>query len=369
MNRKILTHTVLLLLAMVWLGACKKKQESFLGPEYAAAPAGFSVVNNDMKGYVRLPSGDTSSIIGNVNLLQRATFFKASFSHKVSWTLTMTSAKTNAVRVFKGLSDFIDSTNTIWKGESSNDYFFGFLGSGTSNRDSIEAVLTFLGSSVEIRKKFSVSNNKKYHNATYNGVDYYMIDDFDGTNPTTAFSSFYIDQQDVGGGNTGNNAYGLIKNQGNFSYRMYGRDVNNNTYLGSCNTPTLNDIPANTIKSTDPAQVYINMYIYGTGKPNTTVSIISFENDREMLYQTFDQTQNDKYICQIEVTWEGWKLVSVPYSRFKRTNTGAGLGNNRLDPDRICGLALELDSYPNPGFEVEAMIDMVVLTVGGVFQK
>jgi hypothetical protein len=365
MNRKILTHTVLLLLAMVWLGACKKKQESFLGPEYAAAPADFSVVNNDMEGFMKINiNGNVLPLAGTVNLAQRATFFKASFSHKVSWTLTMTSPKTKAVRVFKGLGDFIDSTNTIWKGESSNDYFFGGVGT-----DSIEVKLTFIGSPLEITKKIAMSGKKNYHKRTFNGVYHYLIDDFDGSNTTTAFSSFYIDQQDVGGGNTGNNAYGLIKNQGNFSYRMYGRDVNNNTYLGSCNTPTLNDIPANTIKSTDPAQVYINMYVYGTGKPNTTVSIISFENDRDMPYQTFDQTQNDKYICQIEVTWEGWKLVSVPYSRFKRTNTGAGLGNNRLDPDRICGLALELDSYPNPGFEVEAIIDMVVLTEEGVFQK
>ena len=40
-----------------------------------------------------------------------------------------------------------------------------------------------------------------------------------------------------------------------------------------------------------------------------------------------------------------------------------------LNPDKLCGLVLELDSYPTQGFEVEALIDMVVITENGIFNK
>ena len=135
-------------------------------------------------------------------------------------------------------------------------------------------------------------------------------------------------------------------------------------------TPTLNDIPANTFKGTDPDQMYINLYIFGTGRPNTTISVLAYENDASHpIGVNLNQALNDKLIYQIGVDWTGWKMVSFKYSGFRKPNTGGGLGNNRLNPERLSGLALELDSYSAPGFDVEAYVDMISVTENGIFQK
>ncbi len=368
MNSKIIFSLSIFLSSLIIFSGCKKKNETILGPEYGAAPADFSVVNNKFDAYnIVKTSGFTSGIPTKaVNIQTNHQYYKTTFSHKVGWKLTISSWKSNAKKVFSGYSDFIDETNAKWDGGSSNDYFFGY---NTTN-DSAEVKLTFTGSSFYIRDTIKLTSMKNYHMEIFNGVSHYLVDDFEGTNPAGTFSSFYIDQQDIGGGNEGNNAYNLVKCQGNFSYKMRGIDINNNTYLGSCNTPTLNDIPANTFKETDPNKMFVNLYIFGTGRPNTTVSVIAYENDAEHgVGVSLNQTINDKLIYQIAVDWTGWKLYSFKYSAFRKPNSGGGLGNNRLNPERLSGLAMELDSYSAPGFDVEAYVDMVVVTENGTFQK
>lgn len=367
MSKKIIFSPLLFVLVLMVFSGCKKSGDP-LGPQYGGAPADFSVTGNTFDAFngIKATGGVLATTPTSVTIETRFQFYKATFSHKVGWKLTISSQYSNAVKTFSGFSDFLDSSNTKWYGESDNDYFFGFK----SKADTVDIKLTFTGSTLVYTKKMVVNGIKKYHNVTTKGVYHYLIDDFEASNPLTSFSPFYPDQDDQGGGNTGNNAYSDIKNQGDYSYRMLGYDVNNNTYIGSCNTPTLNDILPNTFHVTDPEKMFVNLYIYGTGKPNTTVSVLAYENDAQHPSGVaLNQSINDKYIYQIGVTWTGWKLVSFKYSSFRRPNTGAGRGNNRLNPERLSGMALEMDSYPTPGYSVEAMVDMIVVTENGVFQK
>lgn len=369
MMKKIIFSQILLGLVLLMFSGCKKKHaEEFLGPRYGDAPSDFSVTGNKFDAYNIVKANDfpLPGPVSSVNIYTRYQYYKTTFSHEVGWKLTIYSWKTTAIKTFTGFGNFLDSTNTKWNGGSDNEYFFGF---GSTN-DSVEVKLTFTGNPLVIRDTIQLSNMKGYHDVTYDGIYHYLVYDGEGTNASTILSSFYPDLADMGGNNEGNSAYNVVKNQGDFSYRMTGTDVNNNTYLGSCNTPTLNDIPANTFTVTNPDEMFINLYIYGTGKPNTTVSVIAFENDaNHATGATFDQTSNDKYIYQVGVNWTGWKLVSFRYSAFKKPNTGGGLGNNRLNPEKLSGLALELDSYPTPGYQVEALVDMLVVTEHGTFQK
>ncbi len=377
MIKKIIFSRILPgVLLLVLFSSCKKRTENFLGPQYGAAPADFSVVNNKFLAYniVKSTGFPVAAPASSVTINTRSQYYKASFSHKVGWKLTISSWKTNAVKTFSGFDDFIDSTNTKWDGGSDNDYFFGY--GNSASPDTVEVRLSFAGTSLVLLDTIEVKGIKKYHDVTFIGIYHYVIDDFDGVNTLTALSSFYPDADDLGGGNNGNAGYSSIKCQDNFSYRMLGTDVNNNTYLGSCNTPTQNDIALGTFKTTDPNQLFINMYVYGFGKPNTTVSVIAYENDADQPIGTYNEKDgatsiiiNDKLIYQVGVTWKGWKLVSIPYSGFKKPNTDGGKGNNRLNPERLCGLALELDSYPTSGFEVEALVDMITITENGTFQK
>ncbi len=383
MNSKIIFSLLAFVSSLIIFSGCKKK-ETVLGNQYVAAPSTFSVLGDgngvQLKAYnvvkingIHLPTpmyhADPAHPM-KVYLTSFYQYYQATFSDKVSWTLTLTSKKAHAVKAFHGLGTFIDSTNTKWDGGSDNDYFFGY----SSDKDTVEVKLTFVGSDIVVTDLVQLSGQKNYHQQTINGVYHYLIDDFDGGNTLCPFSAFYPDFGDAGGGNTGSNAYYPIKNQGNYSYRMYGKDVNNNTYLGSCNTPTLNDIPGSTFTVTDPNDLYINLYIYGFGRANSNVSVIAYENDADpgqplAAGTAFNQFINDKYIYYIPVTWTGWKLVSFRYNGFLVPNTGGRLGNNTLNPDRLCGLALEMDSYPIQGYEVEALVDMVVVTENGFFQK
>jgi hypothetical protein len=369
MMKKIIFSQILFGLALLIFAGCKKKHsEEFLGPNYNAASTNLTVDNNQILAYnvVKSSGFSTGSPVGSVNIATNYQYYKASFSEEVRWKLTISSWKSRGVKVFTGFGNFIDSTNAKWDGSSDNDYFFGF----TTVNDSVEVKLSFIGSDLIVRDSIRIINMKNYHDTHLNGIYHYLIDDGESTNIATKLSSFYPDAADLGGGNTGNSAYNDIKVQGDYSYRMMGTDVNNNTYLGSCNTETLNGIPPNTFEVTDPDQMFINLYVYGTGKPNTTVSVIAYENDANYAAgETFEQDVNDKYIYQVGVTWTGWKLVSFRYSAFKKPNTGGGLGNNQRNPERLSGMALELDSYPTAGFNVEACVDMLVVTEYGTFQK
>ncbi len=369
MMKKIIFSQGLFILALLLFSGCKKRTENLLGPEYGGVPENFSVAGNQFQAFnISKSTGNMGGTPAtSVALNANYQCYKASFSDKVRWKLTIRSWKTHARKEFSGYSDFIDENNTKWDGGSDNDYFFGY---SLAPNDSVEVKLSFVGTDYALYDTIRITGQKSYHRRVYNGIYHFLVDDFEGGNDTTQFSSFYIDAADLGGGNTGNNGYTGEKNQGRASYHMYGIDANNNTYIGSCNTPTLNDIKLNTFTVTDPNELFFNLYIFGTGRSNTTVSVITFENDSEYAPgATFDQSTNDKYIYQIGVDWTGWKLVSFRYSGFRKPNTGGGLGNNRLNPERISGLALELDSYPTAGMEVEAMVDMVVITERGVFQK
>jgi hypothetical protein len=388
MNSKIIFAFLLASLTLTLFSGCKKHSEKFLGPEYVDVPDDFAVVADplnsgaQLKAYTKtkltgFPVGTTQSrLTGNrmkINIGTNYHYYVANFSSTARWTITISSWKTHAVKTITGLSDYIDETNSKWDGSSSNEYFFG----NPYVDDSAQIKLSFIGTDIVVLDTIRIIGTKIYHQQTFNGISHYLVDDFDGGNTLGVFSSFYPDLMDAGGGNTGSNAYYPRKLQGDYSYHMYGKDINSNTYIGSCNTPTLNDFALGTFTVTDPRELFINMYVYGYGKQNTTVSVIAYENDADQALGVYNIHNpdgsitiiNDKLIYYIPVTWTGWKLVSFRYSEFRKPGTGAGLGNNRLNPEKLCGLALELDSYPTQGYEVEALVDMVVVTENGIFQK
>jgi hypothetical protein len=379
MTRKIIFSQIIFLLALLVFAGCKKNTEKFLGNETVLASKNFSVVGNTFEIWRTIKGASYNGLISTAtpyvgfNFQKSCQYYKAKLSERVSWKIEITCYRTGAQKVVMGVSDSINYSNSLWDGGATTDRFF-YTG------DTIEVKLSFAGSDLVLRDTLVVSAAKSYTtNAIINpagsdGIIYYLVDDFEGdiTAAPEPFSPFYIDQGDLGGNNFGNNGYGGNKIQGNFSYKMYGTDTNNNTYLGSCNTPTLNDFPAGTFTTKNPDSLYINMYIYGFNKANTTVTLLVYENDENQPAGAYDKTKNDTWIYQQSVNWAGWKLVSIPYRAFYRPKPATsitGLGNNMLNPDRLCGMVLELDSYPTQGYEVEALVDMVVITENGIFNK
>ena len=138
---------------------------------------------------------------------------------------------------------------------------------------------------------------------------------------------------------------------------------------------------ADNIQTDNPENLYFNLYIRGTGQSNTAIELKAYELDSAdskadlasiigtYVYNSGAQANNDGWIYDIVVDWEGWKLVSIPYSKFKPSSdlTTGGNGNRTKEPWKVTGMAVSLLSYPTPGLNVSADIDYVVISEGGPF--
>ena len=88
--------------------ACKRDKADFIGPAYIAAPEGFGVTGFTAPSSVDFTSASVS--------------FNATFTSSVSWTLTITGQKSNAVHVMRGISNGF--TNLVWTGKMDGVAFF-----------------------------------------------------------------------------------------------------------------------------------------------------------------------------------------------------------------------------------------------------
>ena len=81
----------------------------------------------------------------------------------------------------------------------------------------------------------------------------------------------------------------------------------------------------------------------------------------------YNTADNDGWIYDIPVAWEGWKLVSVPYSEFRITNDPllGGSGDGKKESFKISGFNVSILSYPKTGLTTSAYVDYIMVTQGG----
>ncbi|MBY0426454.1 MAG: hypothetical protein K2Q22_12510, partial [Cytophagales bacterium] len=223
-----------------------------------------------------------------------------------------------------------------------------------------------------------------------NGVKTIIVDDMESSPSNTVFDTSKFDNaySDVNPQERAvvsfNKQYSKQKVQGSYSYFLEGIDYNFNTYVAGTNTVSLTAL-AGKVMSTDPNNVYINMYVYGFGTQNTAMNIVLYEldsltNSKNYLLRyatgynadgsnyTLDQNKNDVWQILIPVDWTGWKLVSIKYNQFRKHNTLGHLGNNKFEPNKLVGMAAELASSPNMvTTKVSVAFDYVTITEGGPF--
>jgi hypothetical protein len=131
------------------------------------------------------------------------------------------------------------------------------------------------------------------------------------------------------------------------------------------------------VNVTDPGDLYVNMYVYGVLN-QTSLQVKLYEIDDFANFPSVNpsyvygnnQDSNDGWIYDMTTNWTGWKLVSIPYSDFKRANDPVygGNGNGVKEPNKVTGMAITLtsqDAYPSG----ELYIDMVNLTTYGPFTQ
>ncbi len=368
-----------------------KKDEVLGNQELKSAPADFAGIvgstptpdfvqtriGNDTRAYNGDLIDETSTTIrftrSASNLADRDyIYITNTFSHEVTWFVTFKGQTTGATKTYTGTSKTLDKTNFTWDGRNEGRFFM--------DGETVEYTISFLGSSIKYSGLLTINSIGGVGALNYNEVKrtlpngdilrFRAIDDFDdkGNKIQTSYSDaadgtgkavFYISDK--------------IQRSGYFSYYMKATDNNGNGYTGGASGEALTELN-DQVKVTDPSKLYFNAYIYGYGRPNTSVFFQAFENDfadpDANSFPTRDVTKNDMYYTIIEINWTGWKLVSVPYTSFKPANNPAsGGGGNRIqEPHKLCGFGIELDSYPTPGMTVEAAIDDVYFSEYGPFQ-
>jgi hypothetical protein len=304
-------------------------------------------------------------------------FTSNKFNEEVSWTITASGYGSGAVAQFSGTSDRITYNNSLWLyGRSSNVFFF-------QKKELVKFELDIVGlDNTYIIDSVSVSKVRNWDREDIDGVGYVVIDAFDSDNPTNGLDATGPDNNDL---DVKVAVTELNKVEGLSSLYLTGTDLNNNGWVGGRNHERLLELHTGLVidSGIDEEELFFNIFIHGDSEiGNTTIEIKSYENEDTIFKTRADlqeyaggtgsltsvqQAMSDGWIYDVIVNWDGWKMVSIPYSKFRASNdpnTGAG-GNRVKESGKICAISVNLLSYPTSGKEVSTYVDFMSLTMGG----
>ena len=329
--------------ALLLVLACKRKDVEFIGPAYISAPEGFAVTS-----FTATPP--------SVNFTSGTVAFNATFTHTVSWTLTITGQQSGAVYQIDGISNGL--TNVVWTGVHNGAAFF-------RTGETATATLSFFGTSLTSSTTVNITQAPDYTTCG----QFPTGGDFEAPSQIIPFNAWYP----FGGANVemgvdsvavdyGGNPVPSVQGEKYYFIRGLGTQqvfVSGIQYGGAL-LPALPD---------DADNVWINMYIYGTGDPNTAIELEYQEEDFDGTALGYSGTDDDAFVAKITADHKGWKLFSFQYSKLVpslNANFG-GSGNKIHEPDRLRSFDLILLKKSNPDSPVEVYFDYPIITVGGPF--
>ncbi len=332
--------------------ACKRDKVDFLGPAFITAPQGF-----DVPSFTATPSP--------VDFTSTSVLFNATFTHSVTWKLKVTGQTSGAVQEFSGIAKEIN--NLAWKGTHDGTTFF-------RKGETVKATLSFFGTTYT--SSIDVVIVKPRNFTTYGTFP--LIGDFE--NPLLvepqppAYSPYWASfnyptpipnvvqgVDSVAVDYNGNlvpsvegKQYYFIKGKGNQSVFVSGIQ-----YFGAVN-PILPATPDN---------IWVNMYIYGTGDPNAGVELEYQEADGDGTQAGYQGTDDDAFTAKFTLSHTGWKLFSFKYSSLTPSLNAdfGGSGNHIHEPAKLASFDLVLVKKTNPNSPIEVYFDFPIITVGGPF--
>lgn len=327
MNKLILIVSLLLIVS----ASCRKDKKTIDGPSIAEIYSDFKLLDNFKvsKDSVDFSTGD------QVN-------FSASFNKIVSWQITITGLTSKAVKIIKGDGRIISLSNSVWNGSTTQFPVFG--------TEQCIAKLKI----ANVADSFSV-NVKIIHPKKNDG---FVIADFEG-GLNTKWTKFI---------QSGASMDFQVKTdsfapEGKKYLNMAGT-VNWDYLIGLIDFPALAYGTSVTFPlSTNPDAIYFNCLIYGVPNTNSSLVLFQFKED-ENGDGTFNANNEDEYDYQVNVDWEGWKLVSVKYSdivTLVNGNPSAAKGNALHNPDRLSKISMLHLANPSNGF-ASTKIDFIMFT-------
>ena len=346
--KKIFSYSIVLII----LFSCKRENKEFLGPAFISASNGF-VVNS----FTGSPSP--------VDFTLTSVYFNASFSNSVTWKLTIMGNESCAKKDFVGISNSV--INLEWKGTHDGVYFF-------KKGETVTATLTFFGTTYTSVLNILISKPRNF--TTYG--QFPLIGDFE--NPLLVepqpplYSPYWASfnyPTPIANVNQGCDSAAVDYNgnlvpsvQGKKYYFIKGKGaqaafVSGIQYFGAL-TPVM---PA------DPDNVWVNIYIYGTGDANAGVELEYQEADFDGTQSGYQGTDDDAFTAKFSLGHKGWKLFSFKYSSLTPSLNApfGGSGNKKHEPEKLISFDLVLVKKLNPTASIEVYFDYPIITVGGPF--
>jgi hypothetical protein len=349
--KPIFKYCTLLLLSglVVALVSCKREEVDFIGPSYISAPEGFSVP---------IFTGTPSPIDFTVNSVA----FNATFTSSVSWTLTVKGQQSGALYKTNGISDGL--TNVIWKGTHSGVSFF-------KTGETAIATLSFFGTSYTASTSVVISKARNFNGYGQHppGGDFEnptLIKHASGWHAFNDPTPIPNSTQGVGSSEIDYKGNVVTAIQGNNYY--YIRGLGNQQYFVS-GIQYDTGMPLSPATPADANNVWVNMYIYGTGDPNTQVELEYQEADADGTQAGYQGTDDDAFVARIVLDHVGWKLFSFQYSKLTPSLNApfGGSGNKIHEPNTLRSFDLVLIKKSKADSPVEVYFDYPIITTGGPF--
>ncbi len=378
-----LKKTLYLLFFLSLLLSCERNTEA-IGPEYKIPSADFKMLNA------------FSAAQNNIDFsISSEQIFTASFSENVSWFVNLKGSKSGAKKSISGFSKELNMANCKWNGNHDDLYFF-------RSGETVVATLTFLGSTLSFTDTFNLVTARSWNipgkiipvlnfESGASTFDYQFYDGPSDKYPTykVTYSVKNGVQSDMFSG-LNNSIQSVLKNvsgdtiqgfprgsiEGEKLYRFAGKDgvYNGDGYsdyfIGGAGMGKVGYYAL----SSDPDQVYFNIYVFGTGDPNSKL-VINFneDDDGNGNADAGNQSENyilyeDEYAYGIQVSWEGWKLISVKYDDLELSADGAKAkyGNKKKEPHKIAKMGFVLLSTKK-GDQANVNFDFPVFTIAQIF--
>lgn len=335
--------------------ACRRDKVDVLGPAYIMAPEGFSVT-----GFAA--SADTIDFAAtSAAYPDGPVLFDATFTHSVSWVLTIRGQKSGALHKIEGISSGLNDIS--WSGIHDELAFF-------SKGENATATLSFFGTTLTSSVNINLITAPNYRTCGIMSRFSDMEDSLKVNFPAYEI----INQPGVTLGSVSNaidyNGNLVPSIQGDRYYVIKGKNTQNNIFVAGLKykgnyLPGTNSAPM----SADPNEVWINLYVYGTGDEHTTVNI-EMQEDDDVPANDYQPTSDDAYVASIKPTHMGWKLFSFKYSTIPVSTSApdGGSGDKIQEPLKLKYIVFTLLKDAAYDAPVETYFDYPIITIGGPFK-
>lgn len=151
---------------------------------------------------------------------------------------------------------------------------------------------------------------------------------------------------------------------------MEGTAPSNSVYVGGAsyggwNGPYIKQMNGDPLSS-DPSQLYFNIYVYGTGDTDSELYFNFYEADGDHVGS--NAKTDDAVQLKIVPSHKGWKLLSYKYSDlpFSTYAPGGGSGNKIHEPHKIALIDIALQATSQGG-SAKVVVDYPFFTINQPF--